>query len=166
MITNDANVVQTCPPIGACGVITPSKVVTPGMTVADVLAECIDKQLPGLPFYNEQGEMSGRISLKHIFSMHCIPPNIHKHAHLLGDFLEHIEVPILSLQELNDLPVDNFVIPVDMTITSGSPLVKALALIEQLQSSYIFVVDGDSYQGAVTMLNLARYALNHRIPDS
>lgn len=43
-----------------------------------------------------------------------------------------------------------------LSLGSDAPLIKALALMEQNDTSYLFVVDSGEYQGAVTIQSLAR----------
>ncbi|MGB5705254.1 MAG: CBS domain-containing protein [Arenicellales bacterium] len=67
-----------------------------------------------------------------------------------------------SLQDMEDQvkqilnnPVDPYIQEPHLSITSGSSVVKAMALMEQSDTSYIFVVDEERYLGVVTIHNLA-----------
>ena len=44
-------------------------------------------------------------------------------------------------------------------VTSSAPVVKALAMMEQYNSSYAFVIDDDQYRGIVTRMGIARLML-------
>ena len=52
-------------------------------------------------------------------------------------------------------PIDPYIQEPHLSITPGSSVVKALALMEQSDTSYIFVVDEERYLGVVTIHNLA-----------
>jgi CBS domain-containing protein len=43
-----------------------------------------------------------------------------------------------------------------LTLSSEAPIIKALALMEQNDTSYLFVVDDGQYRGAVTIQCLAK----------
>lgn len=143
-----------------CCVVIPSKAAHSGMTVGEVLLECLRWQLPGLPFCDDEGHIIGRVSLKHALAQHFIPTDVYKHAHLLGDLLDNLDISKDEIQAVMDIEIDPFVTPDIPTIVATSPLVKALALIEQFRTSYIFVVDDDGiYQGTITMLGIAQCVL-------
>jgi len=55
-----------------------------------------------------------------------------------------------------DNPVDPYILEPHMSLTSDAPAVKALALMEQNDTSYIFVVDVGQYKGVITIQGLAR----------
>jgi len=58
-------------------------------------------------------------------------------------------------QLMNNL-VDPYILEPHLPLTSDSPAIKALALIEQNDTSYIFVVDEGRYKGVITIQGLAR----------
>ena len=55
--------------------------------------------------------------------------------------------------------VDAFVLQRMATINSQSPVVKAMAIMEELGTGYIFVMDGEEYRGVVTRLGIAKRML-------
>ncbi len=140
-------------------IIIPSKVARPGMKVQEVFNECVARNLPGLPYCDENGVLTGRVSVKHVLSRECIPQDVWRHAHLLGDDLKYLTMPKDKLERIMNLTVEGLVIPNIPTISSRTPLIKALALIEQFQSSYVFVVDDGHYLGSVTLLGIVDQAL-------
>jgi CBS domain-containing protein len=135
-------------------IIIPSKVARPGMRVADAFAECIARTLPGIPYQDAAGRITGRISVKHVLARHCLPEDVWRHADLLEDRQEDMEISPQRLRSLLDMPVDGLVIANIPTIGSDASPIKALALIEQYNTSYIFVVDDGHYVGAITLLGL------------
>jgi CBS domain containing-hemolysin-like protein len=156
MNTETKNSTILCPHIEQCDLIIPTPIARSGMKVGELFADIISLNVPGIPFCNENNEICGRISLKHVLSSGCLPDDILKNAYLLGDSFTHLETPVDKLTQLMQKPVDSFVIASLPTISSTSPLLKALALIRHYQSNYIFVVDEGKYLGVVTMLGLAK----------
>jgi len=140
-------------------IIIPSKVARPGMLVRDAFGECIARKLPGIPYCDAAGQIKGRISLKHVLSRHCIPQDVSQHADLLEDRLEDMDISHDRLRALLSQPVDRLVLPNIPMISSDASPIKALALIEQFNTSYIFVVDNGRYQGAITLLGIVDEAL-------
>jgi CBS domain-containing protein len=61
----------------------------------------------------------------------------------------------VKAKEVLDIPVERFVQEPHLSLTSGSSTVKALAMMEQSDTSYIFVVDEGRYKGVVTIHSLA-----------
>jgi hypothetical protein len=55
-----------------------------------------------------------------------------------------------------DLPLDNFVQEPHLSVGLEANALKALALMEQNDTSYIFVVENGVYHGVVTIQGLAR----------
>ena len=139
--------------------IIPTRIATKSTTVREVFSECVNKQLPALPFCDEQGKVIGRVSLRYLMYRLYIPEDVRKYAHLLGDEVSPLEIPRVKLHSILEHSVANLVIPNIPTVSSTCPLIKALALIEEFSTSYIFVVDNEQYQGIVTLLEIARSAL-------
>jgi hypothetical protein len=54
-------------------VLTPTRTATYGMSVREFTAECIRVNARGLPFRTRSGHISGRVTLKNIFKMSCLP---------------------------------------------------------------------------------------------
>jgi CBS domain-containing protein len=59
-------------------------------------------------------------------------------------------------KQLMHNPVDPYILEPHISLTSDAPAVKALALMEQSDTSYIFVVDEGQYKGVITIQGLAR----------
>jgi CBS domain-containing protein len=143
-------------------VITLTRVARVGMTVADVFEECVTHQVPGIPFCNERNEVIGRVSVRHTLKMTCIPEYMVKGAHLLGDMIEAIRIPDVLAKEVLQMPAEQFVLEPLAIVTSAAPVVKALAMMEQFNSSYAFVVDAGEYKGIVTRMWIASLMLKVR----
>ena len=137
----------------------PTAVAVPGMSVADLFAECARVQMPGLPFRDQWGHITGKASIRHILKTTCLPDFLVKHSHMLGDGIEHLRLPEHRCGEILHRVVDDFILPDPSVVTSNSPVAKALAIMEQDDTTYLFVVDGDEYHGAVSIMSLARHLL-------
>lgn len=126
------------------------------MSVREVFEECSRANTPSLPFCDDKDRITGRITLKNILKISCLPEYMVELARVLGDQLSCMEdMEAKAGQLLND-PVDVYIQEPHLSLTSDSPVVKALAIMEQNDTSYIFVVDEGRYKGVVTILSLAR----------
>jgi CBS domain-containing protein len=139
--------------------VIPTAVATPGMRVAEVFRECIDKQVPGLPFRDASGRITGKASIRHVLKLNCIPDFMVTHAALLGDHLDGLDIPQEKARYVINLPIDDFVIPDMAVIGSRSPVAKALAVMERHDTTYLFVIDGDDYRGTISIMGIAAAAL-------
>ncbi|MCU7925096.1 MAG: CBS domain-containing protein [Candidatus Thiodiazotropha sp. (ex Dulcina madagascariensis)] len=134
----------------------PTKVARPGMTIGEVMRECVEKDVPGIPFVDAEGNLSGRFSVRHMFLLCCIPEDIIHGAHLLGDNIEHLDFPHMKADELMAQPVDNYIFPDAIRLSANFQAVKALAIMEQYNTGYLFVTEEDEYQGVVTRMSIAK----------
>ena len=137
-------------------ILIPTKVAKPGMNVSEVFAECIRVNIPGIPFCDAQGRITGRLTLKNILKKACLPEYMVELARILGDQLSCMGDMEAKAKQLMHNPVDPYVLEPHISLTSDSPAVKALALMEQNDTSYIFVVDEGRYKGVITIQGLAR----------
>ncbi|RMD69725.1 MAG: CBS domain-containing protein [Gammaproteobacteria bacterium] len=138
--------------------ITPTGIARPEMPVREALRLCVAADVPGIPFGDEQG-IRGRISVRHILTHTCIPEYMVRYAHVIGERLDHLALPEEKAKVVLRLPIDPFVLEAYPAITSHSPLVKALALMEEFDTHYLFVIDEGRYLGVVTHLAIARRML-------
>ena len=130
-----------------------------GMTIAEVFDECVASNVPGIPFCNEGGHVVGRVSIRHTLKHICIPEYMVKTAHLLGDDIEHLSTSEIQPREILEMSIDPFVLENVASVTSASPLIKALAIMERFNTGYIFLIDSDKYQGIVTRMGIAKLLL-------
>lgn len=134
----------------------PTKVARPGMTVGEVMRECVDKDVPGIPFMDAEGTLSGRFSVRHMFLLCCIPSDIIQGAHLLGDDIGDIDFPHIKADELMAKKVDEYIFPDAIRLSPNFQAIKALAIMEQYNTEYLFVTEGEEYQGVVTRRSIAK----------
>ena len=137
-------------------IVMPTKVAKPGMIVSEVFAECIRANIPAIPFCDAQGRITGRVTLKNILKKACLPEYIIELARILGDQLSCMGDMEAKAKQLMNNPVDPYILEPHISLTSDSPAVKALALMEKHDTSYIFVVDEGRYKGVITIQGLAR----------
>jgi hypothetical protein len=134
----------------------PTKVARPGMSVGEVMWECVEKDVPGIPFMDAEGRIASRFSVRHMFLLCCIPEDIIQGAHLLGDDIEALEFPHIKADELMAKKVDDYIFPDAIQLSPNFQAIKALAIMEQYNTNYLFVTEGADYQGVVTRLNIAK----------
>ena len=139
----------------------PTAVAVPGMTVRELLAECVQADVPGLPFRAASGEFVGKASIRHVLREVCIPHAMIEHARLLGDSIKALQFPEIREQWLLDLTIDDYVLSDYATMTPASPLAKALAVMESHDTGYLFVIDAENnYHGTLSIVSLARRLLD------
>jgi predicted transcriptional regulator len=132
-----------------------------GMTVGEVFQECVSKGVAGVPYRDEQGVIIGRISMRHVFREKCVPRDMVEGAHLLGDDISHLELQDIEKCHILGQPVEPFLLTTIPTLNSSSPVIKAVAIMEQYNSSYLFIIDDGIYQGTVTRAGIASLLVKH-----
>jgi predicted transcriptional regulator len=136
--------------------VVPTAVAVPGMTVRELFRECVRADVPGIPFRDADGRITGKASIRHVLKESCIPQFMVHHARLLGDQLESLKMPEIKARLMLDLPVDEFILPDLPTITPASPIAKALAIMENHDTTYLFVVDVEgNYHGTISIMKVA-----------
>jgi len=137
-------------------ILVPTKIIEPGMLVRDLFLECSRAQVQALPYRDEQGRLSGRITLKNVLRVSCLPEYMVELASLLGSQLSCVDSAEAKAREIQRNPVEPYVQSLPNTIESDAALIKALALMEQNDTSYIFVVDDGEYRGVITIQAIIR----------
>ena len=132
-----------------------TRVVRPGMPVRDVFDECGRVHVQSLPFVDMDGRLTGRVTLKNVMKIACLPEHMVHTATLLGSFLSCVNNAQDKIKELLPSPVDAYVRQTHVWIDSAEPAIKALAIMEKNDTSYLFVVDDGEYQGIVTIQGIA-----------
>lgn len=139
--------------------IVETPVARPGMLVGEALRICVDKGVPGIPYIGGDGWIQGRFSVRNVFLLSTIPPDMIKGAHLIGDEALHLELPPDHYAGLFHQTIDATILKDVAMLSSNAQITKAMALMEKFNSSYMFVVDDDEYRGVVTRLGLTRVLL-------
>ena len=130
-----------------------------GMTVGQAFRECVKADVPGIPFQDDNGKITGKISIRYILKEKCIPDFMVKHSHLLGDELGHLHIREDHAREVLKLPVDPFILPLKAVAGSNTPAAKALAIMEDMDTTYLFVIDDGESRGVVSSMGIARAML-------
>jgi CBS domain containing-hemolysin-like protein len=124
-------------------------VVKAGMTVREVFEECTRANTPGLPVCDDHDRITGRITLKHILK------RFYRTTWWKWPRSWESRYPMfrISIRWRNNFSIVelNPSYRLHMLRQPPSSTVKALALMENIDTSYLFVIDEGSYQGVVTL---------------
>ena len=136
-------------------VLIPTKVAKAGMTVREFFKECSDVNTPALPYCDGSGLITGRVTVKNVLKCSCLPEYLVEMARVLGEQISNVQdMEAIAKQLLKD-PVELYIQAPHISLTSASSVIKALAMMEHSDTSYIFVVDQGQYKGVVTIHCLA-----------
>jgi len=130
-----------------------------GMTLRDFFEECVRCNVPGLPYVDDQDKVVGRISIRDVYKFMAIPDHLIKVADLLGDQTDKLDPPEMKVQETLSLPVETYLLSNIPSVSPRSSIVKALAIMELFNTSYIFLIKNDEYVGLVTRMVIAHRML-------
>ncbi|MCP4993911.1 MAG: CBS domain-containing protein [Gammaproteobacteria bacterium] len=142
-------------------VLIPTIIAHPGMMVGEVFQECIAKGVRGIPFRNKDGIITGRISIRHVFRQACVTKDMIDGAHLMGDHIDHIELQDIEKCKILGQPVELYLLENIPALSSNASVRKAIAIMEQFNSSYAFVIDNGDYKGTVTRFGIASLLLKY-----
>ena len=134
-----------------------TRVAQPGMLVRDVFRECLSARVQSLPFQDEAGRITGRVTLKYIANRSIVPEYVAQFALVVGDRLSTFEEMERRLPEVFDHPVEDYVQEPHASIPSDTQLMKALAIMEHYDTSYLFVIDEGAYRGTITIQGIAAW---------
>ena len=137
----------------------PTPVIKAGMKLADFYRIAVEFNVKGLPYVDSKGTIIGRLSLR--YKKTCLPSYMIDAAHMLGDSIEAVNLPRVQASKILEQPVEDFVLSEYAVVTSKSPIVKGLAIMEQMGSSYVFLVDDGHYKGIVSHMAIAKKVLKH-----
>lgn len=130
-----------------------------GMKLRDFFEECVRCNVPGLPYVDDQDRIVGRISIRDVYKHMAIPDYLIKVAHLLGDRTDQLDLPEMKVSEMLHLPVETFLLENIPSVSPRSSVVKALAIMEMFNTSYIFLIEDGEYCGLVTRMVIAHRML-------
>ena len=142
-------------------VMVPTEVARAGMTVRQVFEECLRAHSPGLPFCDEHGVVTGRVTLKYILKRQYLPEHLVEMARVLGEHVSDVEDMELLAEQLFENRIDSYIQRPHASLTSTSSIIKALALMEKLDTGYLFVIDEGQYIGVVTLQILSKAILQY-----
>jgi len=132
-----------------------------GMTLRDFFQETVRCNVPGLPYVDEYDHIIGRISIRDVYKCIAVPDNILRIADAMGDGdqMGNLDMPEMKALEVMATPVENYLLEKIPTVSPSSTVVKALALMEVHNSSYIFLIEDGQYKGVVTRMIIAKRML-------
>ena len=132
-----------------------------GMTLRDFFQETVRCNVPGLPYLDEHDHIIGRISIRDVYKCIAVPDNILRIADAMGDGdqMGNLDMPEMKALEVMATPVENYLLEKIPTVSPSSTVVKALALMEVHNSSYIFLIEDGQYKGVVTRMIIAKRML-------
>ena len=142
-------------------VLVPTQVARAGMTVRQVFEECLRAHTPGLPFCDDHGLVTGRVTLKYILKRQYLPEHLVEMARVLGEHVSDVEDMELLAEQLFENRIDSYIQRPHASLTSTSSIIKALALMEKLDTGYLFVIDEGEYKGVVTLQILSKAILQY-----
>jgi hypothetical protein len=137
----------------------PTTIATEGMLVKDVFRECVHAQVPAIPYRDRNGELEGRISIRDTLKRSCLPEYMVELAYVLSDKLTCIEDAEAKAREVLCQVVDPYVIPKFYSIKPDSTLLRAIAIMEKNNCSYLFVANEGEYLGVVTRMAVVRWMI-------
>jgi predicted transcriptional regulator len=136
-----------------------TRVARAGMKVREIFEECLRARLQSMPYCDDRDVVIGRVTLKHIINRSIVPEYMAELAPVLGsDMVAFGEMEETTRKVLDD-PVEPYVQEPHAAIDSTTPLMKALAVMEHYDTSYLFVVDDDRYQGTLTVPGIAAWMM-------
>jgi CBS domain-containing protein len=130
-----------------------------GMTLRDFFEEAVRCNVPGLPFVDENDRIVGRISVRHTFKNIAVPDSILRLADAMGDQTDRLDLSEKRVLKALALPVETFMLEKIPSVSPRSALVKALAIMEAYNSTYVFLREDGEYGGVVTRMIIARRML-------
>jgi CBS domain-containing protein len=127
-----------------------------GMTMRDFFEEAVRCNVPGLPYVNAQDQIIGRISIRDVYKRIAVPDNLLLFADALGDQTDNLDLAEMKVMEMMQMPVEDFLLENMPAVSPRSSIVKALALMELHNSSYVFLIEDGAYIGVVTRMVIAQ----------
>ena len=145
-------------------IVTPTPTVQSGDSVKHFFELCMDANAPALPFRDKDGLIQGYVSLKRVMGKDCLPNYLVELAGILHNEMNCTTQALEKIHTLFQKPVDNYVELPFQYVDSKTILIRAVALMEQYMSSFLFVADGPDpqhcdYRGVITRLSVARKML-------
>lgn len=134
-----------------------TRVAQPGMLVRDVFRECLSARVQSLPWRDASGSITGRVTLKYIANRSIVPEHVVQFALVVGDRLSTFEEMERRLPEVFGHRVEDYVQEPHASIPSDTQLMKALAIMEHYDTSYLFVIDDGAYRGTMTIQGIAAW---------
>jgi len=130
-----------------------------GRTMRDFFEEAVRCNVPGLPFVDDRDQIVGRISIRDVYKYIAVPDYLLTVADVMGDQTDRLDLPQMEVMHAMALPVETCLLENIPTVSPRSSVVKALALMEVHNTSYIFLIENGVYNGVVTRMVIAKRML-------
>ncbi|MCW8931833.1 MAG: hypothetical protein OQL19_16570 [Gammaproteobacteria bacterium] len=148
-------------------IIVPTATMKTGETVQDMFKCCIKDNVPALPYRDKDGLIQGFVSLKRVMGKDCLPNYLVELAGILHNDMNCTSQAMEKIHTLFGKPVDDYIENPFHFIPSDTILIRAVALMEQHNASFLFVADcADDidkshcdYKGIITRLSVAKKML-------
>ncbi len=136
-----------------------TEIMRKGMTLRDFFQEAVRCNVPGLPYADEHDRLVGRISIRDVYKHIAVPDSFLRLADAMGDQTDSLDLPEMEVMEALALPVETCLLESIPSVSPRSAIVKALALMEVHNTSYIFLIEDGQYRGVVTRMLVAKRML-------
>ena len=136
-----------------------TNVMREGMTVRDFFEEAARCNVPGLPYVDGQGQITGRISMRDVYKRIAVPDNIIALADAMGDKTDRLDLSEKRILRAFARPVERYLLENIPHVSPYSSLVKALTIMEAHNTHYIFLIEDGEYKGVVTRMVIANRML-------
>ena len=137
-----------------------TEVMRQGMTVRHFFEEAVRSNVPGLPFFDEHDHIVGRISVRDVFKRIAVPSSYLRLVDAIGDETNRLDMSEQRILDSLALPVETYLLDNIPSVSPASSLVKALAIMEAYNTSYIFLIEDGKYMGIVTRMVIANRLLD------
>ena len=125
----------------------------------DFFKEAVRCNVPGLPYVDDRDRIVGRISIRDVYKHIAVPDSILRLADAMGDQTDRLDLPEMKVLEALNMPVEDCLLGNIPSVSPSSAIVKALALMEVHNTSYIFLIEDGVYKGVVTRMVVAKRML-------
>ncbi len=147
-----------------CDIVTATPCVQTGDSIKHFFELCIKENIPALPFRDKDGVLAGFVTLKQVMGKDCLPNYLVELAGILSNDMNCVSKATDKISKLLHNTVDDYIEQSILFITSDAILIRVVALMEQHNTDFLFVADGDKscsadYKGIVTRLAVARKML-------
>lgn len=136
-----------------------TRVAHAGMKVREIVQECLHARVQSMAYCDDSDIVTGRITLKYIVNRSIIPEYMAELAPVLGSNMALFDEMEERMSKVLDLSIEPYVQAPHAAIDSTTPLMKALAVMEHYDTSYLFVVDHGHYQGTLTVPAIAAWMM-------
>jgi hypothetical protein len=145
--------------VNLTAVVIPTGVVQAGSTFEDAVKECVERNVPGIPYVDENGRIVGRFSLRHGFRVACVSNSAWQGGRLLGDDFDYFTNLPMEMHNVKFAPVEDFILQDSIRLEVSAGIEQILQRMEDYNTGYLFLQDGDEYLGVITRIGVAKLIL-------